>query len=291
MANRSPLQALSTLLRSDPISYLKQDRPLYYEKYQKDDDKYGYSLRTLAHCEPFFQYCFEEYFKIQLTGIENIPSTGSGILVGNHSGMLPIDAVMMTMAMCKLHPNPRRVRYLITNFFLKVPGLSNWMQETGQVRATLENATNLINEGELIGIYPEGIRGVSKTFQHRYRLIDFNPGFVKLAITHQIPIIPISTIGGDEIFINVKNLNSVARLVKMPFFPVTQVFPWLPFPLMFLPLPIQWQIKIHEPIHLNIDPSQAHNRHLILKIAREIQYTIQKDLNELYAKRKSLINN
>ncbi len=284
------IKALLTLLRKDPIKYLKEDRPKYYEKYCHDVDEFGYDLYTLAHCEPAFQYLFEEHFKIKLTGLENIPSSGPALLVGNHSGMLPIDAVMLTMAMCKLHPEPRRIRYLVTDWFFKVPGLLNWMTQTGQVRATLDNAIKLVDKGELVGIYPEGIKGVSKPVKQKYRLIDFNPGYVKLAISKNLPIIPVATLGGDETYMVLKNVNKIARLVKMPFFPITPLFPWLPFPLMFFPLPIQWQINIHKPIYLNLDPSMANNRRTVLNISREIQYIIQKDLNEMYANRRSLFS-
>ena len=99
------------------------------------------------------------------------------------------------------------------------------MAETGQVRATLANAEKLLAKEEIVGIYPEGLRGVGKTFPERYRVLDFHPGFVQLAIATQTPLIPVATIGGDEIFPNFVNLRAFAQLLKMPFFPVTPAFP------------------------------------------------------------------
>jgi len=163
------------------------------------------------------------------------------------------------------------------------------MIETGQVRATLENARALVKQGELVGVYPEGLRGVGKAFPERYRVLDFHPGFVQLAISTQTPIIPVATVGGDEIFPNFVNLKAVARLLKMPFFPITMGFPWLPFPLMFMPLPVRWLIHIHEPINLGYPPEKANDRKLVLKIAREIQYDIQRDLNKMLRERKSIL--
>jgi 1-acyl-sn-glycerol-3-phosphate acyltransferase len=110
---------------------------------------------------------------------------------------------------------------------------------------------------------------------------------VQLAISQQVPIIPVATVGGDEIFPNFANLRDLAQLVRMPFFPVTAAFPWLPFPLMFVPLPIRWRILIGKPIHLNYPPEKATDRKLALKIARELQYDIQRDLNQLLRERKS----
>jgi len=190
--------------------------------------------------------------------------------------------------MCHFHKSPRRVRYLATDWFFSVPGLQQWTQETGQVRATLENAEKLIANNEIVGVYPEGIRGVGKPFRDRYRVIDFHPGFVQLAIATGTPIVPVATVGGDEIFPNFVNLKEVAQLLKMPFFPVTLGFPWLPFPLMFVPLPVRWLVNVHKPILLDYPPEKAKDRKLCIKIAREIQHTIQKDLNDLLKRRKSV---
>ena len=111
---------------------------------------------------------------------------------------------------------------------------------------------------------------------------------MQLAIATQTPLIPIATIGGDEIFPNLANIKSLSQLLKMPFFPVTLVFPWLPFPLMFFPLPVRWLIHIHKPVDLGYPPEKASDRKLVLRIAREIQYDIQRKLNALLRERKNL---
>ena len=162
------------------------------------------------------------------------------------------------------------------------------MRQTGQVRASLEIAQKLLHSNEIIGLYPEGIRGVGKSFSERYRLIDFHPGFVKLAIASQTPIIPVATVGGDEVYPNLANLPKLARFLKMPFFPVTPGFPWLPFPLWLIPLPVRWLINVHKPVKLDYPAEKANDRKLVRNIAREIQYQIQRDLNDLFGKRKTL---
>ena len=195
---------------------------------------------------------------------------------------------MLAMAMCSKHPSPRRVRFLATDWFFNVPGLGEWITETGQVRGTLENARALLAREELVGVYPEGLRGVGKTFRERYRMIDFHPGFVQLSVSTGTPLIPIATVGGDEIFPNFVNIKSIASFMKMPFWPTTTSFPWLPFPLMFIPLPVRWMMKIHKPIDLGYPPEKATDKKLMLKLAREIQYDIQRDLNQLLRERKSV---
>lgn len=280
-------KSIQTSLK-DPLKALEERNPSYFARYSGVEDEFGFNLETFAKWEPVFRFCYEEHFKVRVRGIENIPSEGPALLIGNHSGLLPLDGAMITISMSNQHPAPRRVRYMITDWFFSLPGISEWMRETGQVRATLENARKLVDMGELVGIYPEGLRGVGKTYRERYRILDFHPGFVQLAIERQVPLIPVATVGGDEIFPNFVNIKQFAQMLKMPFFPVTPAFPWMPFPLMFIPLPVKWMINIHKPILLDYPPEKAKDKKLCLKIAREIQYDIQRDLNRLLKERKSV---
>jgi 1-acyl-sn-glycerol-3-phosphate acyltransferase len=279
---------IQTLRSQDPVESFARRNPSFYSRYVGQEDEFGFSLETYAKWEPMFCFLYEEYFKVKIQGIENIPGNGRGLLIGNHSGLLPLDGAMLTMGMCHLHSEPRRVRYLITDWFFSLPGLSTWMRETGQVRGTLENAKKLLDKGELVGIYPEGIRGVGKVFRERYRLIDFHPGFVQLAIATQTPIVPIATIGGDEIYPNFVNLKQMAQAFGMPFWPTGLGFPWLPFPVNFIPLPIKWFVEVGKPIDLGYPADKATDKKLVLSLAREIQYDIQSTLNRLLRQRKSL---
>lgn len=276
------------MMPDNAVEALSKRNPSFYKLYAGVEDEFGFNLETFARWERYFRFLNEEYFKLKIKGIENIPSQGRVIICGNHSGLLPMDGGLLTSAMCCLHPNPRRVRFLATDWFFSTPGLREWAQETGQVRATKENAVKLLENDEIVGIYPEGIRGVGKTFRERYRVHDFHPGFVQLAIQTQSPLVPIATVGGDEIYPNFVNVKSLAQMLKMPFFPLTATFPWLPAPLMFVPLPVRWSMRIHQPIKLDYPPEKAADRKLCLKISREIQYMVQRDLNELLRERKSV---
>ena len=72
------------------------------------------------------------------------------------------------------------------------------------------------------------------------------------------------------------NLPKMARVMHLPFFPLTPAFPWLPFPLWMTPLPVKWFINIHKPIKLDYPPEKAHDRKLVREIAKDIQYDIQR---------------
>lgn len=275
---------------TDPVRDLERRAPHFYNRYAGKEDPFGLSIETYAWSFPIFRFLLEDYFPVTYHGLENIPADGRALIIGNHSGLIPLDGALLTCGLINYHPDARCVRFLATDWFFNLPGLAAWMRETGQVRATLENAQALLDAGELVGIYPEGIRGVGKTFRERYRLHDFHPGFVQLAIESQTPIIPIATIGGDEILPNLANVKGLKQYFGMPFFPLTPAFPWLPFPTPFVPLPVKWLMRIHKPIDLGYPPEKAKDRKLIRKIAQEIQYTIQKDLNEMLRERKSLFS-
>jgi 1-acyl-sn-glycerol-3-phosphate acyltransferase len=279
---------LKTLGFVDPLGALEKRAPGFVAKYTDPEDEFGFDIETFAKWEPFFRFCYDDYFKVDIRGLENVPKDGAALFIGNHSGLLPVDAGMLAVALLNHRTPPRRVRYLVTDWFFQLPALKDWVMQTGHVRATLENATKLIEKEEFVGIYPEGLRGVGKTWKERYRVIDFHPGFVQLAISTQTPIVAVATLGGDEIYPNFVNIKKLSRLLRFPFYPITPAFPWLPFPLYFFPLPVRWLINIHPPIKLDYPPEKANDRKLCLRIAREIQYDIQRDLNRLLRERKSM---
>lgn len=277
----------TSLSKEQAAANLARRNPSFYNRYAGKDDEFGFKLETFAMWEPVFRFLYEEYFKVTFHGLDNIPDEGRALIVGNHSGLLPLDGAMVAMAGVNHCASPRRIRFLATDWFFGIPGLREWCMETGQVRATLDNAEKLLAQEEIVGVYPEGIRGVGKTFRERYRMHDWHPGFVKLAIATQTPIIPIATVGGDEIFPNFHNGKTLAQLLGMPFFPMTLTFPWLPFPMPFMPLPVRWIFRIHKPMDLGYPPERASDRKLVSRISKEIQYMVQKDLNELLRERKS----
>jgi len=244
-------------------------------------------LKTYAAWETFFRFLFEDYFKVQVIGIENIPAEGRAVLVSNHSGGLPLDAFMTNCAMYNQHSSPRRIRCLSLKCLREVPILKDVISGMGGVPASFTVAQKLLNDDELVMFYPEGPRGTGKPFSQRYRLNDFDPGFVKAAIATGSPIIPITVVGADEFYPIFKDLKSLARVLRMPYFPLTPGFPWLPLSTSCIPLPVRMLIKIGKPIYLSYPPEKGPDRQLRLRLAREIQFQIQKELNALLLHRKS----
>jgi 1-acyl-sn-glycerol-3-phosphate acyltransferase len=269
--------------------HLSNRKPEFWKKYEGQDDKFEFDLAALAGYETVFRFFFERYFRVQVRGAQNIPDEGAVILAGNHSGTLPVDALMTFQASLQ-HHSPRRLRYLVLPWFKKIAPIWRALAQLGAVEANFENALTLLNDGEIVGIYPEAERAMTKSWAERYQLRDFDPGFVKLAIATQTPIVPVITIGAEETYPNFGNWEAMAKFIEMPLFPITLTFPWLPFPLSYTPVPARWLIMFGKPITLNYSPDKSFDRELVTKVTAEIQQQVQDELNTLLAKRRSILN-
>ena len=181
---------------SDPVARLSG----FCSRYEGQTDEFGFNPNTVAQWQPLFRFLYEGYFNVEVTGIENIPKEGRAVLIGNHGGVLPMDAFMIWTAFLLHHEVPRRIRCLTHSVLKSNHWLDKLISGYGGVPASYALAKALLDADELVFFYPEGPRGTGKPFSMRYRLYDFDPGFVKAAIATSSPIIPIVTVGSDEIF-------------------------------------------------------------------------------------------
>lgn len=262
-------------------------RTRFFERYESDLDEYGFSLETYAAVEKFLRFLYEKWFQVQIAGLDHIPARGNAMLFGNHSGVLPIDACLLYDGIINYHPDPRRVRFLVTEFLLKVPGLGKLARGFGCVPADYNIAVKLLRKQELVFIYPEAEAGTGKLFKDRYNLVEFHSGFVRAAIETGSPLIPIVTIGGDEIYPLLGNIKPIAKLIKAPYFPMTPFFPWLPPPFSLIPLPIKIMICVWRPFKLKYPPEAAEDENLVAEIANDIRSDIQAKVNDLLEIRTS----
>ena len=160
----------------------------------------GFDLRFVERTAPLLEFFYKTYFRVRLRGVENIPATGPAMIVSNHSGGLPYDGAILIHAIGRDHPAHRRVRPLVATFALR----SRWMRHVvarfGGVLASIDNGLSLLDRGELVGVFPEGLKGVGKLFRERYRLRNFGRGgFVRLARRARVPIVPVAIVGAEEI--------------------------------------------------------------------------------------------
>jgi 1-acyl-sn-glycerol-3-phosphate acyltransferase len=240
-------------------------------------DDFGRDPITSARWEPLFELLYSRWFRVKAIGVENVPDSGRALLVANHAGTLPYDSAMVMHAIRRDHPARRDVRPLIEDAVFHLPFLGPLMNRIGGVRACPENAERLLARDELVAVFPEGVKGMSKLWRDRYRLQRFGRGgFVKLALRARAPMIPVAVVGAEEATPMMGKVTWFTRNIGIPWVPVTPTFPWLG-PLGLLPLPSRWIVEFGAPIDLAAEygPEAAEDRLLVNRVADQIRNQIQ----------------
>ncbi|GAC1522217.1 MAG: hypothetical protein NVS2B6_07180 [Thermoleophilaceae bacterium] len=252
------------------------------------EDEWGLDEEFADAAMPFLEFLYERWWRVKTDGIVNVPAHGRALLVSNHAGILPWDATMIAMAIMREHPLPRYTRYLVLDWAFQLPYVSVALRKLGSVAASPYNAMRLLEQDELVGVFPEGVKGTGKDFRNRYRLERFGRGgFVELALRTGAPIVPVAVVGSEEIYPKLGEAPLLARAVGAPFMPITPTFP-LFGPLGAVPLPSKWRIEFCEPIDVSgYGPDAAADRALVFELSEQVRETIQTKLYENLVKRGS----
>ncbi|MFI7678614.1 lysophospholipid acyltransferase family protein [Actinophytocola sp. NPDC049390] len=255
-------------------------------------DEFGFDPQlTDTVLMPPLRMVYEKWFRVEVTGEKNLPLDGGALIVANHSGTLPWDAVMTAVAVHDNHPRGKHLRMLGADLVFKVPVLGTLARRTGQTLACGADAQRLLKAGELVGVWPEGFKGIGKPFSERYRLQRFGRGgFVATAAKAGVPIIPCSIVGAEEIHPKIADIKPLAKLLGLPYFPVTPFFPLLG-PLGAIPLPTKWRIDFGAPVRTDLaSPDAADDHAFVLEVAAEVRETIQRTLDSMVAERESIFH-
>jgi 1-acyl-sn-glycerol-3-phosphate acyltransferase len=257
--------------------YKQQELARRGANYEVDD--FGFDAQWTESFLSVFEVLYRDYWRVETTGVENVPATGRALLVSNHAGVLPWDGTMIKTAVFAEHSHPRHVRALVSSHFMGMPMLSWFLRRTGQTVGHPDDTRRLLERDELVLVFPEGVRGTGKSFKDRYQLRRFGRGgFVATAIRSGAPIIPVSVVGSEEIYPMVGDLAPVARFFGLPYFPITPFWPWLG-PLGMIPLPSKWRIQFHAPIHVEENPPEAANdNNLVMALSDQVRDTIQQGI-------------
>jgi 1-acyl-sn-glycerol-3-phosphate acyltransferase len=236
-------------------------------------------------------FFYKYWFRVEVEGVEHVPSEGGALLVSNHSGALPPDAPMIAKAVKEEHPHPRPVHLTVEHFFKGYPGFAMLLPKIGAVPAHPANVHRLLrDERQLVQVMPEGRKGTEKLYKDRYRLRRFGRGgFVAAAMRAGAPIVPIAVIGAEEaapIFAQVKPLQRITRLL---YFPITPTFPHFGLLGMFGYLPAKLRIRFLPPVRTDRWGERgAEDRGLVQTVAEEIRALIQAHVFEMVASRQSV---
>jgi 1-acyl-sn-glycerol-3-phosphate acyltransferase len=273
----------------DWASLGRLQRALYFAWHSEETDAYGADTRFAETLEPLVEFLYAVWWRVEATGTEHVPARGPGLVVANHSGVLPYDGMMVQLAIRHEHPARRLCRMLALDMFALLPVLAPILAKSGSVRASPENAERLLREGELLGVFPEGVKGVGKRFHERYKLARFGRGgFVRVALRTGAPIVPCAIVGAEEIHPVLGKVDWIGRPFGLPYFPLTPTFPWLG-PLGLVPMPTKWSIDFGEPIDLSEHgPQGAEDPILVNRIAEEVRDTLQRMVDGRLARRRSI---
>ena len=250
------------------------------------EDEWGFDEEFTRLVEPALDFLYDRWWRVKATGVENVPSHGRALLAANHAGILPWDATMISIAIMREHPLPRYARFLVLNWAFELPYVSMAIRKVGGVVASPHNALRLLEDDQLVAVFPEGVKGTGKPYAERYRLQRFGRGgFVELALRSGAPIVPVAVVGSEEIYPKLGEATLLARLTGAPFFPLTPLFPWLG-PAGAIPLPSKWRIEFCEPIETaSYGPEAAADRSLVLELAERVRSTVQETLYANLVKR------
>ena len=251
-------------------------------------DEYGFDPEVterffIAALRPIAQ----KWFRIEVRGIENIPAEGGALVVSNHSGTVPVDGLM---TMVVIHDRAgRSLRPLGADLVFKMPVVSQIARKGGTTLACNEDAERMLSGGELVGVWPEGFKGIGKPYAERYKLQRFGRGgFVAAAMRTGVPIVPLSVVGAEEIYPLVGNVPGLARALGIPYIPITPFFPLLG-PLGLVPLPSKWLLEFGEPIRTDeFDAGAADDPMLVFDVTDQVRETIQSTLYSLLMQRESV---
>jgi len=252
-------------------------------------DAFGFDLElTDAVLLPLLRPLYRRWFRVEVRGIENIPAEGAALIVANHSGTIPLDSLMTEVAVHDEHPAHRHLRMLGADLVFQMPFVSDVARKNGTTLACNEDTERLLAAGELVAVWPEDFKGIGKPFSERYKLQRFGRGgFVSAAIRARAPIIPCAIVGAEETYPMIANLATLARVIGMPYIPITPTFPWLG-PLGLVPLPSKWIIEFGEPIGTDGQPDGgAEDPMLVFELTDRVRETIQQTLYALLVRRRS----
>jgi len=250
-------------------------------------DEFGFDPAFNArYLLPIARFFYRHWFRVRIRGLEHVPAEGAAMVVANHSGTLPLDAVMVQAGLHDEHPAQRNLRLLGADLVYEVPLLATLARKSGHTRAGPANADALLAAGELVGVFPEGFKGIGKPFADRYQLRRFGRGgFAATAIRARVPLIPCAIVGAEEIYPMLGNAKQLAELLRLPYFPITPLFPWLG-PVGVVPLPSRWIIEFCPPVSTDCyQPGDECDPAAVADLSGRVRGTIQRKLDGLLAER------
>ncbi|MGH0038121.1 MAG: lysophospholipid acyltransferase family protein [Myxococcota bacterium] len=213
-------------------------------------DEFGMDDVVMQRAARLFDFLQDRYWRIDVLGLDRVPSGRPVLYVANRSGLLPYDGIMLSHLVERARPEEPRPRFLVADWLVTLPFVQPQLARIGGVRACRENADRLLRSGRSVVAFPEGVQGAAKVFRERYRLKRFGRGgVIRTALENGVPLVPVGIVGAEEAHPILFKWHLPARALGLPFLPVTPTFPWMG-PAGALPLPTKWVVSFGEPLDL-----------------------------------------
>lgn len=255
--------------------------------YEVDD--FGYDPEFTDVLMAAFRPLYDSWFRVETRGLDNIPDDGATLIVANHSGTIPLDAVMTQLAVREHHPARRQVRMLGADLVFALPVIAPLARKSGTTLACTDDVERLLRRGEVCGVFPEGFKGIGKTYAERYRLQRFGRGgFIETAMRAGVPVVPIAVVGSEEAMPTLALLPWLDRVLGVPYVPLTaNVLTLGPLGLV-THFPAKFRLRALDPVHFDAQPGQvAYPRAAVQRAASAVQRDIQAALDALLATRRN----
>jgi 1-acyl-sn-glycerol-3-phosphate acyltransferase len=239
-------------------------------------DRFGFSPSTTQRVFPLVYALYRIYFRVRSEGHDQLPESGAVVLAANHGGLLPFDGAMGVMDVL-LHTDPPRLpRAIVDRWAGELPWVNVFFARVGQVVGTRENFSDLLDDEQVVLVFPEGMDGIRKTITSRYRVQRFRVGFVEQALRARAPIVPMAVIGSDDQAPILYDVKPLAKRLGLPVAPITPTFPWLG-PLGLLPYPVSYKIVYGAPLnfHERFGPEGAEDARLVRYLANQVRREVQ----------------
>ena len=253
-------------------------------------DPFGFEIESAVAALSVAKQIYKYWFRVESHGVENVPLEGAVMITPNHSGALPLDAVMVGVDLAVKMKKPRIMRAVVDNFAGFLPFVNTLFYRCGQIIGARRNFEELLKWGEMVGVFPEGDKGTGKPFKDRYKMIPFNVGFMELSLLYRAPIVPTAVIGAEEQYPYMFNVKPLANLFNLPYFPLTPLTLLLG-PLGVLPLPTRYSIYYGEALHLyrEYPPETVKDPETIRKLVGLVQDRVQSLIDEGLRRRRGKV--
>ena len=239
-------------------------------------DDWGLDPKTIQAAVAAFKWLYKGYFRVETKNIHRLPA-GRTLVVGNHGGQIPIDAMMVILSMLFEADPPRIGRGMFERWVTTLPWIADFYMRCGQIVGDQKNCKDLLEKDETVVVFPEGVKGSGKTIDKKYQLQGFGSGFVRLALETKSPIVPVAIIGSEEAYPGLIDAKPIAKALGLPYFPITPFFPLLGLGGL-VPLPTKIQIRYCEPIHFNADPDASDEE--VRTMVQTVREALQKEINQ-----------